>query len=79
MYLDGHDLRQLPLLRRKQLLEHALPDIPYVQRSEHITEHGKPGRYPATVADPVTQDQVASTAEDLTQHAPTTAGHIGLS
>ena len=33
----------------------------------------------ATVADPVTQDQVASTAEDLTQHAPTTAGHIGLS
>jgi hypothetical protein len=31
----------------------------------YITEHGKPGRYPATMGDPAVQDQVNSTAEDL--------------
>jgi NAD(P)-dependent dehydrogenase (short-subunit alcohol dehydrogenase family) len=45
----------------------------------YITDHGKPGRYPATVADPAVQDQVVSTAEDLAQRAPTAVGHIGLS
>jgi NAD(P)-dependent dehydrogenase (short-subunit alcohol dehydrogenase family) len=45
---------------------------------QYITEHGKPGRYPATVTDPAVQDQVISTAEDLAQHAPTTIGRTGL-
>jgi NAD(P)-dependent dehydrogenase (short-subunit alcohol dehydrogenase family) len=45
----------------------------------YITEHGKPGRYPATVADPAFQDQVDRTAEDLAQHAPTAIGRAGLS
>jgi NAD(P)-dependent dehydrogenase (short-subunit alcohol dehydrogenase family) len=45
----------------------------------YITEHGKPGRYPGAVADPAVQDQVASTAEDLAQHAPTVVGRAGLS
>jgi NAD(P)-dependent dehydrogenase (short-subunit alcohol dehydrogenase family) len=43
----------------------------------YITEHGKPGRYPATVADPATQDQVVSTAGDLARDAPTAAGRPG--
>ena len=45
----------------------------------YITEHGTPGKYPATVADPDIQDQAVSTAENLAQHAPTTADHIGPS
>jgi NAD(P)-dependent dehydrogenase (short-subunit alcohol dehydrogenase family) len=39
----------------------------------YITEHGKPGRYPAAVADPEVQDQVTATAEDLARRAPTAA------
>jgi NAD(P)-dependent dehydrogenase (short-subunit alcohol dehydrogenase family) len=44
----------------------------------YITEHGKPGKYPAAVADPAVQDQVVSIARDLARHAPTAAGGNGL-
>ena len=43
----------------------------------YITEHGKPGRYPATVADPAFQDQVVRTARDLARDAATAADHRG--
>jgi NAD(P)-dependent dehydrogenase (short-subunit alcohol dehydrogenase family) len=39
----------------------------------YFTERGKPGSYPAAVADPAVQDQVISTTEDLVRHAPTAA------
>jgi NAD(P)-dependent dehydrogenase (short-subunit alcohol dehydrogenase family) len=41
---------------------------------QYITEHGKPGRYPATVAGPAIQDQVVSAACDLARDAPTAVG-----
>jgi bifunctional non-homologous end joining protein LigD len=40
LYLDGHDLRGLPLLRRKELLAPIIRDLPYVRLSEHIRQHG---------------------------------------
>jgi bifunctional non-homologous end joining protein LigD len=40
LYLDGHDLQNLPLKRRKELLELVLADLPHVQLSEHIEEKG---------------------------------------
>ncbi len=40
LYLNGHDLRRLPLTRRKELLEQILPVLPHVQRSDHIPERG---------------------------------------
>jgi retinol dehydrogenase-14 len=52
---------------------------PAAINGRYITEHGEPGKYPATVADPAVQDQAVGTAEDLIRHAPTNAGHIGLS
>ena len=42
----------------------------------YITEHGKPGKYPAVVADPAVQDQVLSIAQDLARHAPTAVGGL---
>lgn len=36
---------------------------------------GKPGRYPATVADPVFQDRAVAIARDLARDAATAAGH----
>jgi hypothetical protein len=42
-----------------------------------ITEHGKPGRYPATVSGPAFQDQAVRTARDLARDAATAAGHRG--
>jgi len=41
LYLDGQDLRALPLLTRKQLLRNLLPDLPNVKYSDHIVEYGK--------------------------------------
>jgi bifunctional non-homologous end joining protein LigD len=41
LYYDGYDLRDLPLLKRKELLEKALPDIHNVKYSDHITGRGK--------------------------------------
>jgi bifunctional non-homologous end joining protein LigD len=40
LYLDGHDLRGLPLLRRKELLARIVPDLPGIQLSEHVEERG---------------------------------------
>jgi len=41
LYLDGQDLRTLPLLTRKQLVRNLLPDLPNVKYSDHIVEYGK--------------------------------------
>ncbi len=40
LYLDGHDLRNLPLVRRKELLRKILPELPSVKFSDHVEEHG---------------------------------------
>lgn len=40
LYLDGHDLRHLPLQQRKQLLETILGDSPALLFSQHIEERG---------------------------------------
>jgi bifunctional non-homologous end joining protein LigD len=40
LYLDGHDLRKLPLLRRKELLVGLLDKLPNVKLSEHIHQNG---------------------------------------
>lgn len=41
LYLDGYDLRKLPLRRRKELLVSLVRNLPGVLVSEHIQEHGK--------------------------------------
>lgn len=40
LYLDGHDLRRLPLLRRKALLQQIISNVPHVELSDHIEDHG---------------------------------------
>ena len=40
LYLDGHDLRQLPLIHRKEFLKKILPDLPHVCYCDHIEEKG---------------------------------------
>src|SRR5207245_10881534 len=40
LYLDGHDLQHLALVRRKEILSQILRKLPNVQLSEHISEHG---------------------------------------
>ncbi|WP_459814699.1 DNA ligase D [Geotalea toluenoxydans] len=40
LYLDGRDLRNLPLLTRKTLLQEILPDLPEVRYCDHIGETG---------------------------------------
>ncbi|HYF56120.1 MAG TPA: DNA ligase D [Salinarimonas sp.] len=44
LYLDGADLRPLPLRERKRMLEHALDDLPaggVIRLSEHLEEDGE--------------------------------------
>lgn len=41
LYLEGYDLRSMPLLKRKHLLEQILPSLPNVRFSGHIREHGE--------------------------------------
>jgi bifunctional non-homologous end joining protein LigD len=41
LYLDGHDLRGLPLIERKKLLRDVLLDDPLVRYSDHVAEKGK--------------------------------------
>ncbi len=41
LYLDGHDLRGLPLIERKKLLREVLLDDPLVRYSDHVVEKGK--------------------------------------
>lgn len=40
LYLDGHDLRGLPLRRRKELLRQIVGSAPNIKLSEHMEEHG---------------------------------------
>lgn len=40
LYLDGKDLRSLPLIRRKEILRSALPDLPDVKYSDFIENTG---------------------------------------
>jgi bifunctional non-homologous end joining protein LigD len=40
LYLDGHDLRGLALVRRKELLARVVAGLPHVRLSEHIREQG---------------------------------------
>lgn len=40
LYLDGYDLRHLPLIRRKEILKKILPHTPHIQYCEHIEEKG---------------------------------------
>jgi bifunctional non-homologous end joining protein LigD len=41
LYYDGYDLRELPLLKRKELLQKALTEMHNVKYSDHITEYGR--------------------------------------
>jgi bifunctional non-homologous end joining protein LigD len=41
LYLDGHDLRNLPLVRRKELLARIIQNLPCIKLSEHIRENGR--------------------------------------
>lgn len=66
-----------PAKAARVCVELAWTASPAAISGQYITEHGKPGKYPATVADPAVQDQVVSTAGDLERHAPTAAGHTG--
>jgi bifunctional non-homologous end joining protein LigD len=39
--IEGHDLRKLPLLDRKECLARALPPAGIVQSGDHVAEHGE--------------------------------------
>ncbi len=41
LYLDGRDLRGLPLIERKEILKKILPKTKNVRYSDHVLEHGK--------------------------------------
>jgi bifunctional non-homologous end joining protein LigD len=40
LHLDGHDLRGLPLIRRKEILRQILPAVPGLAFCDHIEESG---------------------------------------
>lgn len=40
LYLDGHNLQNLPLRRRKELLAQVVPDVSTVKLSDHVEENG---------------------------------------
>jgi bifunctional non-homologous end joining protein LigD len=40
LHLEGHDLTQLPLVRRKAILKQVLPALPHLRYSDHIEEQG---------------------------------------
>ena len=40
LYLDGHDIRPLPLRQRKAILQQVLPEFPNVKLSDHIEDNG---------------------------------------
>jgi bifunctional non-homologous end joining protein LigD len=40
LYLNGRDLRSLPLKRRKEILKQVLPDLPNIRYSDHIEARG---------------------------------------
>ena len=41
IYLEGYDLCNLPLLRRKAILKAILPDLPHVRWSDYIERNGR--------------------------------------
>ena len=41
LYLDGKDLRSLPLAKRKKMLRDLLPELPDIRYSDHLFEFGK--------------------------------------
>ncbi len=41
LYLEGYDIRHLPLLERKELLKKLLPDMPHVRYCDHVIGKGK--------------------------------------
>lgn len=41
LYLAGHDLRKLPLVRRKELLKQILPSDPRLCFSDHVEDQGR--------------------------------------
>lgn len=41
LYLEGHDLTGLPLIRRKEILRQTLPRLPHLRMSEAIAEDGE--------------------------------------
>ncbi len=40
LYFQGHDLTNLPLIRRKELLKNILPSSPKIKFSDHISKEG---------------------------------------
>jgi len=40
LYLDGHSLEKLPLVRRKEILAQLVEGLPHINLSEHIAEKG---------------------------------------
>lgn len=41
LYLNGYGLSKLPLIKRKELLQKMLPDIPDINYSDHVVGKGK--------------------------------------
>lgn len=41
LHLEGYDLTQFPLVRRKAILKQVLPALPHLRYSDHIEEHGE--------------------------------------
>jgi len=41
LYLDGNDLRILPLVTRKEMLRNLLPELPNIRYHDHVMEFGK--------------------------------------
>ncbi len=39
-YFQGHDLTNLPLIRRKELLKKVLPSVPKIRFSDHVVNEG---------------------------------------
>lgn len=40
LYCDGHDLTNLPLIRRKDVLKKVLPSLPGIRYTDHVTRDG---------------------------------------
>lgn len=41
LYYEGHNLKTLPLIKRKEILRQILPDLPYLRYGDYIEAHGK--------------------------------------
>jgi bifunctional non-homologous end joining protein LigD len=40
LYLEGHDIRTVPLIKRKELLKKLLPDTPHIRFCDHVQKRG---------------------------------------